>query len=161
MFSCGPEENLSFPLFLGQLQVDWALKRIRRCFSGNKKPLDLNFVAKLTFDKGYKFISSRKQEKCTKANCMTTEAHFLEKMKKLDFKQCAERQYQQTLVAKNLCWVNRFFTCWLKILNYVLESLQFLSKYNWLLTNHADIALDVSHTKTNKHVSWFLFQTPH
>ena len=111
--------------------------------------------------KGYKFISSRKQEKCTKANCMTTEAHFLEKMKKLDFKQCAERQYQQTLVAKNLCWVNRFFTCWLKILNYVLESLQFLSKYNWLLTNHADIALDVSHTKTNKHVSWFLFQTPH
>ena len=57
----------------------------------------------LSEKKGYKFISSRKQEKCTKANCMTTEAHFLEKMKKLDFKQCAERQYQQTLVAKNLC----------------------------------------------------------
>ena len=53
--------------------------------------------------KGYKFISSRKQEKYAKANCMTTEAHFLETMKKLDFKQCAERQYQQTLVAKNLC----------------------------------------------------------
>ena len=29
------------------------------------------------------------------------------------------------------------------------RELQFLSKYNWLLTNHADIALDVSHTKTN------------
>ena len=34
--------------------------------------------------KGYKFISSRKQEKYAKANCMTTEAHFLETMKKLD-----------------------------------------------------------------------------
>ena len=45
----------------------------------------------------------RKQEKYAKANCMTTEAHFLETMKKLDFKQCVERQYQQTLVAKNLC----------------------------------------------------------
>ena len=112
----------------------------------------------MTLLKGYKFISSRKQEKCTKANCMTTEAHFLEKMKKLDFKQCAERQYQQTLVAKNLCWVNRFFTCWLKILNYVLESLQLLSKYNWLLTNHADIALEVSHTKLTKMLLAFPFK---
>ena len=62
-----------------------------------------NTTYKIQISKGYKFISSRKQEKCTKANCMTTEAHFLETMKKLDFKQCAERQYQQTLVAKNLC----------------------------------------------------------
>ena len=108
--------------------------------------------------KGYKFISSRKQEKYAKANCMTTEAHFLETMKKLDFKQCAERQYQQTLVAKNLCWVNMFITCWLMILNCDLESLQLLSKYSWLLTNHADIALDVSHTKLTNMFLAFSFK---
>ena len=44
----------------------------------------------------------KKQEKYAKANCMTTEAHFLERMKKLDFKQCAERQYQQELDAKSV-----------------------------------------------------------
>ena len=33
--------------------------------------------------KGIKFISFRKQEKYAKANCITTEAQFLETMKKI------------------------------------------------------------------------------
>ena len=93
-------------------------------------------------------IHFRKQEKYAKANCMTTQAQFLKTWRQLDFKQCAEKkQYQQILDARNFCWVHRFSTCCRFILNYDLVSLPLLSKYNWLLTNHADVALEVSHKK--------------
>ena len=77
-----------------------------------------DLIRKYYVFKGFKFISLENRKRTQKPTVWLPRRTSLKQWRKLDFKKWAERQYQQELDAHNLCWMNRFFTCWLRILNY-------------------------------------------